>query len=162
MRHVNDVAVHGECQYMNGTVFPFIYKFNFLFLCVAVSRYLSIYSILFFSFPFSSFSDCDLVTDGYSSKSIVSGSISSAYLCSRHDVRWLDHVEQPTVLRLVDGNTPIMKDEELFIALAQQAAFFCVFHQGAKRETRQISRKKKKNKNKQKNLIRSFGRQCVR
>lgn len=50
-----------------------------------------------------------------------SAGLLGTYLRSRHDVRRLDHVQESAVLRLVHGDPPVVKDEELFIGLAEQA-----------------------------------------
>lgn len=62
-----------------------------------------------------------------------------SYLCSGHDVGRLDHVQQPTILRLVDRNSPIMKDEKLLTALTQKA-LFCLCSKPPRPPTTKVKR----------------------
>lgn len=69
-----------------------------------------------------------------------------SYLCSGHDVCRLDHVQQPAVLRLVDRDSPIMKDEKLLIALTQQTLFYVVGERREKKSQEQEEEEKYINK----------------
>ena len=62
------------------------------------------------------------------------------YLCSGHDVRWLNDVQEAAVVRLVNGHTPVVEDEEL-LAVTEDVPF------GRPRLSRNGKRKKEKKNN---------------